>query len=390
MVSCGEASGDVYAGALVRALRSNEADVDVFGFGGQQLAAAGADLVADYRDYHVTGLVEVVRQLPKTYRLYRQLVATAAQRRPDVLVVIDFPDFNFRLGQAVSKLGIPVVYYISPQLWAWRAGRIDTMRRFVSRVLPIFPFEPAIYEKAAIPVTFVGHPLIDQIPSVPSRSGFASSLGLDPAKKIVAVLPGSRPNEVRQILATLLDAAALITRDVPGVQFVLARAPRLDDALFAPVDAARAGGITIAMVTDQTDAVLANADLALTASGTATVQTALHLTPMVIVYRLSPMTYRLGKPFVKVDTYGMVNLIAGRRIATELIQDAFTPEATAREAVALLSDPARHAQMVSDLRDVVARLGGPGASERAARAVLDVAAQRRAVSRQPCADGAER
>lgn len=373
MISCGEASGDVYAGALVRAMRTIAPDIEAFGFGGRQLADAGADLVADYRDYHVTGLVEVVGQLPKTYRLYRTLVAAARARRPDVLVVIDFPDFNFRLGQAVGALGIPVIYYISPQLWAWRAGRIRTMRRFVSRVLPIFPFEPAIYERAGIPVTFVGHPLIDLVPAVPPREAFAQALGLDPATKMVAVLPGSRPNEVREILGTLLDAAALIARDVPGAQFVLARAPRLDDALFLPVASARARGLAIVIVTDQTDAVLANADVALTASGTATVQTALHLTPMVIVYRLSPLTYRMGKPFVKVDTYGMVNLIAGRRVVTELIQDGFTAEATAQEAVSLLTDAARQAQMVEDLRGVIAKLGGPGASHRAARAVLDIA-----------------
>ncbi len=373
MISCGEASGDAYAGALVGALREAEPDVEVFGFGGQQLAAVGAELVADYRDYHVTGLVEVVRQLPKTYRLYRRLVEVARARRPDVLVVIDFPDFNFRLGQAVHALGIPVVYYISPQLWAWRAGRIRTMRRFASRVLPIFPFEPVIYERAGIPVTFVGHPLIDMIPFMPPREAFLGRLGLDPAARTVAVLPGSRPNEVREILPTLLDAAVSIRREVPGTQFVLARAPRLAEHLFVPVLAARTAGLPIAMVADETDAVLASSDVAITASGTATVQTALHQTPMVIVYRLNALTYRLGKPFVKVDTYGMVNLIAGRRIVTELIQDGFTAEATTRETVALLTDPARHATMREELREVVTKLGGPGASQRAARAVLDVA-----------------
>ena len=379
MISCGEASGDAYAGALVRALHAAEPDVEVFGFGGQQLAAVGADLVADYRHYHVTGLVEVVRQLPKTYRLYRRLVEVARARRPDVLVVIDFPDFNFRLGQALHALDVPVVYYISPQLWAWRAGRINTMRRFVARVLPIFPFEPAIYEQAGIPVTFVGHPLIDMIPAMPPRETFLAGLGLDPAAKTVAMLPGSRPNEVREILPTLLDAAVTIGRDVPGTQFVIARAPRLAEPLLAPVLAARAAGLPIVMVADETDAVLASSDVAIIASGTATVQTALHQTPMVIVYRLNALTYRLGKPFVKVDTYGMVNLIAGRRIVTELIQDGFTAEATAREAVSLLTDAVRHAQMRADLRDVVTKLGGPGASYRAARAVLDAAHTRRPV-----------
>ena len=300
-----------------------------------------------------------------------------------MLVVIDFPDFNFRLGQALHALDVPVVYYISPQLWAWRAGRINTMRRFVSRVLPIFPFEPAIYEQAGIPVTFVGHPLIDMIPAMPPRETLLAGLGLDPKARIVAMLPGSRPNEVREILPTLLDAAVTIGRDVPGTQFVLARAPRLAEHLLAPVLAARAAGLPIAMVADETDAVLASSDVAIVASGTATVQTALHQTPMVIVYRLNALTYRLGKPFVKVDTYGMVNLIAGRRIVTELIQDGFTAEATARETVSLLTDAARHAQMRADLREVVTKLGGPGASHRAARAVLDAAHTRRQVGCAP-------
>jgi lipid-A-disaccharide synthase len=376
MISCGEASGDVYAGALVHALRESRPAIEIFGFGGQQLAASGTRLEADYRDYHVTGLVEVVRQLPKTYRLYRRLVDVARAQRPDVLVVIDFPDFNFRLGQAVRALGIAVVYYISPQLWAWRAGRIDTMRRFVSRVLPIFPFEPAIYERAGIPVTFVGHPLIDLIPPAPDRAAFLAGLGFEGDRRTVALLPGSRPNEVREILPTMLAAAAQVAHEVPGTQFVVARAPRLDTSLLAPVEAARAAGLPIVMVADPTDAVVATSDVAITASGTATVQTALHNTPMVIVYRLNALTYRMGKPFVKVDTYGMVNLIAGRRIVTELIQDDFTAEATAGEAVSLLTDERRRTQMRADLGEVVAKLGGPGASQRAARAVLEVAGAR--------------
>ena len=234
MVSCGEASGDLYAGALVHELRALDAGVEVFGFGGGQFAAAGGALVADYRGHTVTGLAEVLMQLPRTYALYRQLVAEARTRRPDVFVAIDSPDFNFRVGQALHKAGIPVVYYISPQLWAWRPGRLQTMKRFVDRVLPIFPFEEQLYRDAGIPVEFVGHPLIDLAKATEPRTTFLASQGLQPDAPTIALLPGSRPNELHAILPGLMAATTRIRARVPRAQFVLARAPRLTDALLEP------------------------------------------------------------------------------------------------------------------------------------------------------------
>lgn len=373
MISCGEASGDLYAGALTRELRRQDPQAQVYGFGGGELATSGAELIGDFRGLSVTGLVEVIRQLPRTYAMYRQLVAAARARRPDVFVAIDYPDFNFVLGRALHRLGIPVVYYISPQVWAWRPGRLKTMKRFVDRVLTIFPFEPAIYREAGIEAEFVGHPLIDLVPPVEPRSSLLPSLGLLPEAPTVALLPGSRHNEVGRILPVMTAACPLIAASEPRVQFVVARAPGLDDHLFDGLSALRDAGTRFAVVERRTDDVLAAADTVITASGTATVQAALHECPMVIVYRLSPMTYRMGIRFVKVDTYGMVNLVAGRRIATELIQDAFTPQATAAECLALLTDAARGEQARADLRGVRARLGGGGASARAAAAVLAVA-----------------
>ena len=259
MISCGEASGDLYAGALVEALRRAEPDVRVFGFGGDRLAAAGAELVGDYRGHTVTGLVEVIKHLPGTYRLYRQLVAVARERRPDVFVAIDFPDFNFKLGQAIHALGIPVVYYISPQLWAWRPGRLRTMKAFVDRVLPIFPFEEKVYRDAGIPVEFVGHPLIDLATATEDRATFLRGLGLRADAPTVALLPGSRPNELREILPDLIAAARLVRRDVPGAQFVLARAPRLADDLLEPATraASDADALPLAIVEGRADDVLA-------------------------------------------------------------------------------------------------------------------------------------
>jgi lipid-A-disaccharide synthase len=312
--------------------------------------------------------------LPRSLALYRRLLAQARADRPDVFVAIDFPDFNFRLGAAIHKLGIPVVYYISPQLWAWRPGRIRTMQRFVSKVLVIFPFEHALYEGAGLPVEFVGHPLVDLIDVREPRDTFLRHLRLDPSHPTVALLPGSRRNELRATADVLARAARLVASRVPDAQFVVARAPHLDEALFAPLAGA---GPRLAVVEGRADDVLNAADVVVTASGTATVQTALHERPMVIVYRLSPLTYRLGRPFVRVDTFGMANLVAGRRVVPELIQDSFTPERVAEETVRFLMDPAAATRARAALREVREKLGAPGASRRAAQAVLEMARQRR-------------
>jgi lipid-A-disaccharide synthase len=370
MISCGEASGDLYAGALAAELRARAPSADIFGFGGQRLKAAGATLVGDFTGLTVTGLTEAVRVLPRSYVMYRRLVAAARERKPKVFVAIDFPDFNFRLMAALRRLGVPIVYFVCPQLWAWRPGRMETMRRCVDKVLVIFPFEAPLYERAGIPVQFVGHPLVDLARAAQPRSAFLGGHGLAPEAPTVALLPGSRPNEVRRIAPAIVAALPLIRARVPGVQFVVACAPNLPAALFAPF-------LTrgVVLVHDRADDVLAASDVVITASGTATVQATLHERPMVVVYRVSPLTYRLGKPFLKVDTYAMTNLVAGRRVVPELIQDDFTPERVAEETVALLTDPGRHASTRVALRQVRGQLGAPGASGRAAEAVLEVAAR---------------
>jgi lipid-A-disaccharide synthase len=372
LISCGEPSGDLYAGALARELLALDPSAVITGFGSERLRTAGASLVADFQGLSVTGLLEVARVLPRTYAVYRRLLAHAAETRPDVFVAVDFPDFNFRLAHAMRKLGVPVVYYISPQLWAWRPGRMKTMQRIADRVLVIFPFEVEIYQRAGVDVEWVGHPLLDVTDPPAPRGSFLTGLGLDPAKPVVALLPGSRINEVRAILPGLLDAARIIHDRLPVTQFVLARTPQLSDQLFAGIGTS---GPAIAMIENATDDVLAAADVALLASGTVTVQAALRECPMVVVYRLSPLTYRLGRPFVRVNTFAMANLVAGRQVVPELMQDDFTPDAVARHALALLEDPRKADAMRAELRTVIARLGTPGASRRAAEAVLAVAAR---------------
>jgi len=370
MLSCGEASGDLYAGALVEALRSREPEVEVFGLGSDRFQAAGGRLVGDFHNLAVTGLMEAVRVLPQSYAMYRKLVQAARDQQPDVLVLVDYPDFNFRLMGAVRRLGVPIVYYVSPQLWAWRAGRIQTMKALVDRVLPIFPFEEAMYAAEGMDVRFVGHPLIDLALSPEPREALIGELGLDPARPIVALLPGSRRNELQRLVPVLAAAVPRIASAVVGTQFIVARAPNLPDSFFAPF---QGSGAPVRIVEGRTDDVLAASDAVITASGTATVQTALHGKPMVVVYRLSPMTYKLGKPLVRVSMYSMVNLVAGERIVEELIQEACTPEAVAHEAVELLTNTDRVTDMKEQLAIVRERLGGSGASGRAADAVLEVA-----------------
>jgi len=385
MISCGEPSGDLYAGALATEILRAEPAASITGFGGARLEAAGARLIDHFSGLSVTGLLEVARLLPRTYATYRRIVRDADTTRPDVFVAVDFPDFNFTLARAMKKRGVPVVYYISPQLWAWRRGRMQTMRRIADRVLVIFPFEEAIYREAGIPVQWVGHPLLDVADRPQPRGTFLARAGLDPGRPVVALLPGSRRNEVRAILPDLSRAGALIRARIPHAQFLVARAPHLPDDLFTSMSlAASTTGVAtgIAVVDGEADNVLASADVALVASGTVTVQAALHECPMVVVYRLSPLTYRLGKPFVHVDTYAMANLVAGERIVPELIQDEFTPERVAAEALKVMTDPAHASRVREDLRRVRSKLGTPGASSRAAQAVLQVAAERRQSGRK--------
>jgi lipid-A-disaccharide synthase len=374
MISCGEPSGDLYAGALVQALVAREAAATVFGLGGDRLKAAGAELVGDFRGLAVTGLVEALQVLPQSWAMYRRLVEIARARRPDALVVIDYPDFNFRLMAAVRRLGVPIVYYVTPQLWAWRAGRLHSMKALVDLVLPIFPFEEDLYRREGLNVRFVGHPLVDLALAGTSRETFLDGLELDSGRPTVALLPGSRPNELDRLVPVLAAAVPRIASAVEGAQFVVARAPGLADAMFVPFTGM---GVPMRVVEHRTDDALAASDVVITASGTATVQSALHGRPMVVVYRLSPVTYRLGKPLVRVDMYSMVNLVAGSRVVPELIQDACTPERVSAEAISLLTDRSRADRMRDDLAMVRERLGAPGASGRAADAILELVASRR-------------
>lgn len=381
LISCGEPSGDLYAGALAKEILQLDPHSEIFGLGGERFRDGGGRLLDDYHGLSVTGLIEALRVLPRSLAAYRKLIAVAQSERPDVFVAIDFPDFNFRVARRVKRLGIPVVYYIPPQLWAWRQGRIRDIQQFATRVIVIFPFEEELYRSSGIPVQFVGHPLVDLARATVTPEAFRREFHLEPTAPLVALLPGSRPNEVSRILPVLLQSAARVAAVVPRTQFVIARAPHLDDRLFA--DRGAVGNEFSRVVTDRTDDVLAAADVVATASGTATVQTAIHGAPMVVVYRLSPITYALGRRFVQVSTYAMVNLIAGKKVVPELIQDDCNPEQVSAEIVRYLTDSAYVERVRASLADVRDRLGRGGASERAADAILELALNRNGRSRSP-------
>ena len=368
LISCGEPSGELYGSELVRHLRPELPGLDVFGLGGDRLEAEGAALVAHVRELAVVGLLEVVRHLRRFRQVFRGVLREVDRRRPDLAVLVDYPDFNFRLAAALHRRGIPVVYYVSPQVWAWRPGRLRAMRTWVRHAMVIFPFEEAVYRDAGIPVTFVGHPLVDLVQPAADRRSFLEGAGLDPARPVVGLLPGSRPQEVAHNLPPLEGAVAILARRRPDLQFLLAVAPSLDGGGLER----RLRSSPVRLVPNAAHAVLGASTVAVVASGTATVEAALLGTPMVVVYRLSPLTYALGRPFVKVSRFAMVNLIAGRSVVPEIIQGDFTPARVAAETTRLLDDDGSRDEMRAGLADVRRLLGAPGASRRAARIILDV------------------
>lgn len=365
LLSCGEPSGDAYGGELIAHLRTSRPELVAFGLGGDQAAAAGVQLVAHVRDVAVVGLLEVVKHLAELRSIFKRILAEVDRTRPDVAVLVDYPDFNLRLARELKRRGIPIVYYVSPQVWAWRRGRIRTIRESVARMLVLFPFEEQLYRDAGVPVSFVGHPLLDHVKPVADKAAMLRELGVDPARPVLAVLPGSRPQEVRHNLPPLLGAFERIGARRPDVQFLLAAAPSLPDDIFAAART-RPG---VHLVRGRTHEALASASAGLVASGTATVEAALQGLPMVVVYRVSPLTYALGRPLLRVNQFAMVNLIAGRTVVPELMQADFTAERVANEALALLEDPARAAKMREALAEVRRRLGEPGAAARAAAVV---------------------
>lgn len=371
LLSAGEASGDLYAARLAAALRQR-LDVAIFGMGGPQMRAAGVELIADYWEVSVVGITEVLKRLPSLVRAMKHLVDAAEQRKPPLAILTDFPGFHLRLARKLRPMGIRNVYYICPQFWAWRPWRVNLVRRRFAEALCIFPFEEKFYAEAGVPVKFIGHPLVGNVKATLTRELFCKKYGLDQGARIITILPGSRRGEIAHHLPVLVEAVGEIRQRLPGpIEMVIAVAPGLDTPR---LEAKFPADWQVRFVQNDTYSALAAADLAIVSSGTATVETALLGKPMIVVYRLSPVTALLAKPLVRTKFFSMVNLIAGRAVVPELIQNDFTPQHVAAEAELLLSateqGQARVAEMSRGLLEVQKFLGPPGAVERAADEIV--------------------
>ena len=374
MLSAGEASGDLHGGTLCRALRELSPGVRLFGMGGHHMAAAGMEVIVDPTGQAAVGTSEAVGRVPALYRAYRAMGRRLLADRPRALVLIDFPEFNLRLARRARRAGVPVVYFIAPQLWAWRAGRVRQMARRVKRVLAVFPFEPPLYERARVPVTFIGHPLLDVLPLHLTREEARRRLGADPGHSLIGLLPGSRPGEVARLLPAMLEAARRLAAADGRRRFVLGLAPTVASEQVAAILRESGPGLpSIDQVSGRTYEVMAAADTLLIASGTATLEAALLGAPMVICYRVSRLTELLARALTRVRWIGLPNLVSGRAVVPELIQGAVTGVRLAEEAARLLEDPVAATAQRAAFKDLRARLGEPGVGRRAAQAVLDTA-----------------
>jgi lipid-A-disaccharide synthase len=367
MIIAGEASGDLHGSGVVRELKRLQPGIDVYGVGGDKMQNAGMEIIYHIRDLGFMGFFEVLQHLPFIKTMERTLEQVVKFKRPDVLVLIDYPGFNLRFARIAKRFNVKIVYYISPQIWAWHKSRVKTIRQFVDLMLVIFPFEEKFYREEHVPVEFVGHPLLEVITSSLSRKEFCKKFGLDERKKIIALLPGSRKQEIENIFPAMLDASRLIAAKAE-CEIVVGVAPTLDEQYLKMLY--RLGSVLL--IKGLTYDVMANADIAVVTSGTATLETACFGTPMVVVYKTSWPTYWIGRMLVRVKNIGLVNIVAGERIVPEFIQRSASARLLAREVLAMLGNAAALADMRSKLSGVRGKLGKPGASERAARAILNV------------------
>jgi len=370
LLVCAEASGDLHGGHLVEAARGIVPGARWFGCGGDHLDQAGMELIHHVREMSVLGLADVIRAYPRLRRIFYDLVDAARERKPDLAVLIDSPDFNLRIAKPLRKLGIPILYYVSPQVWAWKRGRIPKIARLIDRLMCIFPFEPALYDGTGLAVDYIGHPLADEVRVTRSRQETLAGYGLDPAKPTVALLPGSRRHEVAYLLPVFVETARRLQRDLPDCQYLLSRAPTIAAALVDDVLAQLPG--PAALIAGRIHDAVAASDLVWVASGTASLEVALLRRPMVILYKAGWLTAAIAKRVVKISHLGMVNILGGREVVPELIQEHVTPERLLAASLPLLTDPAAAARQIAAIDAAVSDLDRGGASQRAAEIVAEM------------------
>ncbi|GBE12948.1 lipid-A-disaccharide synthase [bacterium BMS3Abin13] len=375
MIVAGEASGDLHGAHLVQAMRELEPGLRFCGLGGRELKAAGVEILYDAARLAVVGLTEVISHLGDLLAARRILLKRMRERQPALLILIDFPDFNLLLAAKAKKLGIPVFYYISPQVWAWRSGRVRKIGRLADRIGVILPFEQEFYHRRGVQVDFVGHPLMDSVHATMSRDEFLAGRSIDPDKVVVGLLPGSRKKEIISLLPPFLAAARLLTeRSGQNFVFLLPRASTISPELLEENGVGRyRDSLDLRVIDEKRYDLMAACDAVVVASGTVTLELAILGVPTVVTYRFSPRTYHLGRLLIKLQWFSLVNLIAGRTVIPELLQAQVTPDNIARELRVLLEDREARATMLRGLAEVREKLGGPGASRRAARIALNIA-----------------
>ena len=386
LVVAGEASGDDHAARLVAAIREFCPDAAFLGVGGEAMRAQGVRILTPASELAVVGLMEVAGHLPAIWQALRGIGRVLKTARPDLVILVDFPDFNFWVARLAKYYRVPVLYYISPQVWAWRTYRVRTLARLTDRLVVIFPFEADFYRAQGVTVDYVGHPFRETLPPLLARRAFLLGHNLDPEALTIALLPGSRAGEIERHLPVILKAASLIHQSIPQTQFILPLASTAPAQLVTKLVAERdgeqppsavrapAGALAphIKIISGQAYQALGAAHVAVVASGTATVEAALAGAPTVIVYRVSPLTFAVARWLVRVPHMGMANLLAGERVFPELLQDDFTPERLAHEVLSLFRDPGRLEAVRRGLATVIRRLGGPGASRRAAHVAVEL------------------
>ena len=374
LISAGEASGDIHAAAVTAALKQIDSSVEVFGMGGDALRAAGGEVLFDIKDHGVMGFVEVIKKLPDLFKLRSDFARVMDERKPDCLVVVDYPGFNMKLAKVAHDKGIPVVSYIAPSAWAWNKGRAKNVAKIVDKVACIFPFEYDVYKEAGAPVEFVGHPLLDIVKPAWERTEAEAWVGKQPGHPLVLLMPGSRLMEIEKMLPNLLAGAKLLKKQLPEVQFAMPRAGTIPLELLQ--SKIKASGLDIKITEGHNYDLFSVADLALATSGTVTLEAALCGLPSIIVYRTSALNAFIARRVINIPNIGLPNIVAGRQILPELLQEEFTPANVAKTAVELLA-PERRPHLEADLAFMKARLGEPGAVKRVAQLILRIAEEKK-------------
>ena len=374
LISAGEASGDIHAAAVTAALKKIDSAIEVFGMGGDALRAAGGEVLFDIKDHGVMGFVEVIKKLPDLFKLRSDFARVMDERKPDCLVVVDYPGFNMKLAKVAHDKGIPVVSYIAPSAWAWNKGRAKNVAKIVDKVACIFPCEYDVYKEAGAPVEFVGHPLLDIVKPAWERTEAEAWVGKQPGHPLVLLMPGSRLMEIEKMLPNLLAGAKLLKKQLPEVQFAMPRAGTIPLELLQ--SKIKASGLDIKITEGHNYDLFSVADLALATSGTVTLEAALCGLPSIIVYRTSALNAFIARRVINIPNIGLPNIVAGRQILPELLQEDFTPANVAKTAVELLA-PERRPQLEADLAFMKARLGEPGAVKRVAQLILRIAEEKK-------------